>query len=65
MNGSNQDFGISNPTARGKSSGENGQPLWMESSQGYGQVPGFIDVPFEERQPLTEYLYAILYRKAW
>jgi uncharacterized protein involved in exopolysaccharide biosynthesis len=35
----------------------------MESNQGYGQVPGFIDVPFEERKPLSEYLYAILYRK--
>ena len=35
----------------------------MESNQGYGQIPGFIDVPFEERKPLSEYLYAILYRK--
>ena len=64
MNGSNQDFGIGNPASRGNSPGENGQSPWMESNQGYGQVPGFIDVPFEERKPLTEYLYAILYRKS-
>lgn len=63
MNGTNQGFGIGNPVARGNSAGENGQPPWMESNQGYGQVPGFIDVPFEERKPLSEYLYAILYRK--
>lgn len=64
MNGSNQDFEISNPASRGKSPSENGQSAWMESNQGYGQIPGFIDVPFEERKPLSEYLYAILYRKS-
>jgi polysaccharide biosynthesis transport protein len=63
MNGTNQGFGGGNPVVRGNSSGENGQLPWMESNQGYGQVPGFIDVPFEERKPLSEYLYAILYRK--
>ncbi len=63
MNGTNQGFGIGNPVTRGNSAGENSQPPWMESNQGYGQVPGFIDVPFEERKPLSEYLYAILYRK--
>jgi capsular exopolysaccharide synthesis family protein len=35
----------------------------MDLNQGYSQVPGFIDVPFEERKPFSDYLYAILYRK--
>lgn len=63
MNGTNQGYGTGNPVVRGNNSVENGQLQWTELNQGYGQVPGFIDVPFEERKPLSEYLYAILYRK--
>ncbi len=63
MNGINQGSGMSNPLPPGKTLSENGQPPWMELTQGYGQIPGFIDVPFEERKPLSDYLYAILYRK--
>ncbi len=62
MNGINQGFGTGNSVVR-NTSGENSQLPWIEPNQGYGQVPGFIDVPFEESKPLSEYFYAILYRK--
>ncbi|MGB6067983.1 MAG: polysaccharide biosynthesis tyrosine autokinase [Desulfomonilaceae bacterium] len=63
MNGINQGSGMGSPLPPSRTSSENSQPPWMELTQGFGQIPGFIDVPFEERKPISDYLYAILYRK--